>query len=231
MVWPIYELVTYGICNPAGEYIRDRDAIDAYYSAEMRDAEIRVLGLEKSFKDHQDMGIAYKFMSALATKKFTKNLGPLKDVECPKTLRLDKTPKKLGALIMSGLPAVSETLKDIIEGLEPGVHQFWPLTIELPSKKTWPEQYYGMRIATFLDSFRPEQSKDGSYRPHAGVFRSRDNKGCTTGLAFAGDVFAGKHIWREVNLNKPQMCMSDALQAAVAEKELYLPPHWQAMEV
>ena len=219
MVWPIYQPNTFGICLPRGDYVGYTEGLKAFYEAEMSD------------EDKQALGITGGFMRSKFSAKLTEDLGPLTDVECPKVFKLEKTPKKLGSMIGAGLPIVSETLKNAIEMLEPDVHQFWPLTIEQPRNKTWPEQYYGLRIATFLDSFRPEQSKDGSFYPLAGRFHSDDFKEDATGLAFSRDVIAGKHLWREVNLFKPQMCMSDALQAAVAEKGLYLPPHWQAMEV
>ncbi|MCG7495029.1 imm11 family protein [Thalassobius sp. Cn5-15] len=216
MVFAVYEPSNFGIVFPEGDYVGFYETLQAYYDNEMSDA-------DKQMMESPDRFTAYEFV-----KKFTEDLGPLKDVECPKVFRLKKTPKKIGAMIQiqSGLPLVSEALKNIIETLEPGIHQFWPVSINLPRNKTLPEQYYGLRIATFLDSFRPEQSEEESWRPLGKLFTSYDSRAKAKGLAFSKDVLAGKHLWREVRLFKPTMCMSDELQQAAAEQELYLPKHY-----
>ncbi|OUS37039.1 hypothetical protein A9Q94_07550 [Rhodobacterales bacterium 56_14_T64] len=219
MVWAVYEPSTFGICFPQGEYVGYEEQLQTYYDTEMSDADKQALGMQDRLNSYE-LG-----------RKFTKVLGPLKEMECPKVFKLKKTPKKLGAMIGPSLPLVSETLKHIIETLEPGVHQFWPIAIELPRNKTWPEQYYGLRIATFLDSFRREQSKEGAWQPLGKLFYSSDTRANAKGLAFAKDVIAGKHLWREVALVQPQICMSDELQQAVADQELYLPKHYPATEV
>lgn len=219
MVWAVYEPVTGGMCLPDGELSGYEEALKVYYDTEMTDAEKQALGVEERFS-------AYHML-----KKIFEDRGPLNDAECPKVFRLKRTPKKLAAMVTNGPLMVTETLKNVIEAFEPGVHQFWPMTIELPRNKTWPEQYYGLRIATFLDSFRPEESKGASLTPVGERFDSSGYKKFATSLAFSKDVFAGHHLWREVNLVKPEMCMSDELQAAVAEKGLYLPSHWRSKEV
>jgi hypothetical protein len=56
--------------------------------------------------------------------------------------------KSLGSLVLlpDRLLAVDATLKEIIEGLEQGVHQFWPLRIIMPKGNELPVPYYGMVI-------------------------------------------------------------------------------------
>ncbi len=219
MVWAVYESSNFGICFPQGEYVGYDDQLRTYYDTEMSDAE------------KQAMGMQDRILFSPFAEKFTEDRGPLKEVECPKVFRLKKTPKKLGAMIGPGLPMVSETLKNIIETLEPGVHQFLPITIKLPRNKTWPGRYYVLPVATFLDRCRREQSKEGSWQPLGKRFTSYDTRADAKGLAFSKDVFAGKHLWREVKLFSPEFCMSDELQQAVAEQELYLPKHYPATEV
>ncbi len=231
MVWAVFKPVTLGMFFPAGDYVGFNEGLDAYFSAERREAEVKSLGMEDEFKELQAMGIENSFIKSLVIKKWERNLGPLKDVECPKVLKLTRTPPKLGAMFIFGFPIVSATIKDAIETLEPGVHQFWPMKIELPRNKTWSEQYYGMRIGTFLDSFRPEQSRAQSFIPDVGDFRAIESSDHVKELAFSKEAFAGKHVWREVKLTKPQICMSDALMAALAEQNLSLPTHFLAKEV
>src|SRR5207245_173725 len=79
----------------------------------------------------------------------------------PTEYRMRETPKSLASLIQltDRLLAVDATLKEIIETLEPGVHQFWPIRMPMPRGKDYPVPYYAMIIGRFIDSFVPEQSE------------------------------------------------------------------------
>jgi hypothetical protein len=73
---------------------------------------------------------------------------------------LMERPKSLGSLIILNdrLLAVDATSQGIIETLEPGEHQFWPIRITLRNGNEYAVPYYGMIIRRFIDSFAPEQS-------------------------------------------------------------------------
>lgn len=69
------------------------------------------------------------------------------------------------------LLAVGGTLKEIIEEFDPGLHQFWPITIIMPKGKEYPTPYCGMVVRRFLDRFRPEHSDQGSWhRAESGLY-------------------------------------------------------------
>ena len=76
------------------------------------------------------------------------------------TYRLSKPRKRLGAFISlpNRIYAVEAALKDIIEGLEPGVHQFNPVQILTSKGEPWPAEYFLMVVGRYLDSFRPDQT-------------------------------------------------------------------------
>ena len=53
---------------------------------------------------------------------------------------------------------MDKALKDIIETLEPGVHQFWPIRIQTYKGIDHPTPYFGFVVGSFLDAFSPEHS-------------------------------------------------------------------------
>jgi hypothetical protein len=66
--------------------------------------------------------------------------------------------KSLGSLIKLNdrILAVDEALKAIIERLESGVHQFFPIEIMMPSDKAPSVRYYVLVIGNYCDSFIPK---------------------------------------------------------------------------
>jgi hypothetical protein len=137
--------------------------------------------------------------------------------------------KSLGSLILlyARLLAVDAALKEIIETLEPGVHQFWPLRITLPNGKEFPGPYYGMVIRRFIDSFVPEQSITAN--PPSPGSESFFTKGPTKkdygNLTVSKRVVGGAHLWRERRLLMPSVFFSDELQAEITRQGLRVKHH------
>lgn len=160
MVWGIASPTGFGDYFPGGDYVGWEECLKDYYDSEMSDAEKAEMGME-------DRILYSKFSS-----KFIADKGPLKPHERPTEFRTRETRKSLASLIelSDQLLAVDEMLKGVIEGLEPGVHQFWPIRIVMPTGKEYPVRFYGMVIRQLLDSFSPEQSEEGSwYRREYGL--------------------------------------------------------------
>ncbi|MEL6596039.1 MAG: DUF1629 domain-containing protein [Pseudomonadota bacterium] len=166
-------------------------------------------------------------------RKFIFDEGPLADWELVKEFRTEKGIKEIAAMAetTNQLLIVHQALKELIEALEPDVHQFWPMKISMPRGKVFPEPYFGLRIGQFLNSFRPDESAEGSVRQRGSGYFCYDTKRHTAGLAFSDQVIGGKHLWREQDLVKPNIFMSDALQQRAAEAGLQLPKHFQAQVV
>jgi hypothetical protein len=117
--------------------------------------------------------------------------------------------KSLASLILlpDRLLAVDATLKEIIETLEPGVHQFWPLRITLPKGQDFSGPYYGMVIRCFIDSFVPEQS---DVRQSEDVFFAKGpTKKDYGNLTVSKSAVAGAHLWHERRLVTPDVFFSD----------------------
>jgi hypothetical protein len=217
MVWGLVEPSSIGEFFLNVNYVGWEEAIKRYFDEEMS---------PEQRATHDNWYGSYRSDVA---RKFKKDLGPLKPHERPTEFKLKESRKSIGSLVemTCQLLAVDTTLRDIIEALEPGVHQFWPIRILTPRGKEHPGSYHGMIIRRFLDSFVPEQSKGFRFSPSNSqfAFADRDTKAGYAGLAVAREVIADAHLWRERNLSSPKILMSDALQAEIAARDLRIFKH------
>ena len=213
---------SFGDFFPGGDFVGYVERLKAYYDNEMSDVEKAAMGMQE------------RLLSSMFTAKFSRDKGPLSPHECPQEYRLRETRKSLGSLIKLSerLPAVDGKLKDIIERLEPGVHQFWPIRITMPKDREYPVQYYGMVIRRFLDSFVPEKCDEGACEFRNGAFYPKfPKKQYYNGLAMSLTVIGSAHLWRENDLGAPQIFISDELQAEIANAELRIPKHYKLKAV
>jgi hypothetical protein len=222
MVWGIEMPGSFGDFFPGGQYLGYDEGLKAYYNNEMSDEEKAAMGM-------QDRLLLSPFSA-----KFKRDKGSLKPHECPQEYRLRETRKALGSLIelSASLIAVDTNLKDIIERLEPGVHQFWPIKITMPKDKEYPVQYYCLVIRCFLESFVPEKSDEGSYQLQgSGYYSKFPKKQYFNGLAISREVVEAAHLWRDNALYSPQIFLSDELQTEIAKAGLRVPKHYKMKEV
>jgi len=177
------------------------------------------------------------------TAKFIGDFGKIKPQEWPKTFHTTKTYTNLGSLIKTEnrILAVDQALKDIIEKLEPDMHQFSPINIVMPKGKEYPKQYYVMVISQFLDSFSPTESEEGvwrdnSYEAHWGekIIKYQvelPKKQYFSGLAMKSDVFKKSHLWREQKLNDPHLYISDEMANEIRNEGLRVTGIYQLKKV
>lgn len=217
MVWGLVEPSGYGDYFPGGDYIGWEEALSRYFNEELT-------ADQRAEFDNRDI----RFMR-ITSLKFTEAKGQLAPHEIPDEFRLRETHKSLGALIVFDERhlAVNETLKEIIESFEPGIHQFWPLRITMPKGREYPVPYYGLRIGSFLDSFVPERS-EGYRKPSEFelYYADRTKKGYTA-LCLSEKVFSGNHLWRECRLSTPNIFFSDELMTVIERRALRIPKHHQ----
>ena len=222
MVWGLFQPNGGGDYSPDGDHISRRNGLRKYFHEHMTDD-------ERSKYSENELEYFYQ-----VSRKFNEDLGPLQPQEMPSDWQTVKSHKTLGSLILmtNALLAVDEPLKNLIENLEPDVHQFWPMKIVMPKGKEYPVPYYGMVIRQFIDSFRPEQSVEGSWQKRpAGYVVVDDTKRGVSKLAFDKQAFESAHLWREKNLNDPKICISDTLQKAIADAGLGIWRHYPMKEV
>ena len=183
--------------------------------------------------------VSGKFISEVGTREnvYTPPFTPIRPHEPPVSFDIVRGGKSLASLIAlnNGILAVDEALKEVIERLEPGIHQFFPIEIKLRRGKVYPESYYILVIGRYFDSFSPEDSSKYSWRDYAPkyphVYRYEETKNGISGLAMFKDVFGSAHLWRERNFTNILTCFSDELQAAIAEAGLRIPKHYRMKEV
>ena len=218
MVWGLVRPSGFGDFFPGGDYVGWNEKLKQYYDNEMSEAE------------KAEMGISERILYSKFSNKFAKDAGPLKLHECPTEFRTVVTYKSLGSFIKltNRLMAVDEPLKEIIEALEPDVHQFWPIRITMPKDKEYPVPYYGLVIRRFLDSFVPEQSVKEAWREMDGSYFVRmPSRQTYSGLAMSQAAIGNVHLWRERNLLNPEVLFSDALQAEIDRRALRIPKHYR----
>jgi hypothetical protein len=188
LVWGM-ERIGSGMYGPHGTFPGEMERLDSL-GRTLSDA-------ERAKLTHHDYGFAIY-------ERLLKDMGPLADHELPRKFVASECPKALGSLIkLAWTRAVDGSLKDIIERLELGVHQFWPLQIVMPNGDEYPVQYYGMMVLRHLGSFRPDQSDPNCFLGEEVVpgIRSYSSYGVSkkinAGIAMSKAVFNGSHIWRE----------------------------------
>lgn len=183
--------------------------------------------------------VSLKFSKEIGTSPFGQVLTPLLEHEAPTVVEAQKSYKNLASMIRLGHWAVDEDLKVIIEEIEPGVHQFWPVTITMPRGKTYPKHYYVMVIGTFLDSFRPEACAEGlvtrtvkNEHFHFNEIKLAMKKADYAGLAFSKAAIGDHHLWRERTLRSwPEFMMSDKLKEAIDAAGLRMPKLYPVKDV
>ena len=166
--------------------------------------------------------------------------GLVEDHEIPRSFDTEENYKTLGSLIKLNdkILAVDEPLKAVIERMEPGVHEFFPFELRMPGGKTYPGQYYVLRVCQYFDALSREDSLEGAVEdlPIYGtdqtltVLRDKSKK-TIAGLAFRQSVFGSAHLWRDRSFGKELTCFSDELIAEIEAGELRLPKHYKMKEV
>lgn len=219
MVWGVVEPNSFGDFFPGGDYVGWEEGIKRYFDEAMSPE-------QRAAYDNWD--VAYR---GDVYRKFTEEgRGLLEPHERPSEFRMRDARKSLASLILltGSLLAVDAALKETIETLEPGVHQFWPIRITLPKGQEFPGSYYGMVIAPFIDSFVPEQSNaNQTSKESESFFANGPTKKDYGNLTISKRVVGGTHLWRERRLRIPSVFLSDDLQAEITRRGLRIPRHHQ----
>jgi hypothetical protein len=241
MVWGLSMPSSFGDFFPNGDYVGWDEELTRYFNEEMPAEEQALFGESGTGSIVKTRSyihfVAEKFKNEYGSNKLggLPPITPIEAHETPKRFETVKTYTSLGSLVKltNRILAVDETLKDIIERLEPGVHHFFPLQITIPKKQAYPKRYYVMAVGQYLDSFSPEKSNEGSWRDRTiGYYTAFDEtKKYLAGLAFSKSVFGKAHLWRERHLISPEIIFSDELQAEIAKAGLRLPKHYQMKAV
>ena len=223
MVWGLLDPNGFGDFFPEGDFLNYDEQLKKYFDEELS---------PEQRAEHDNWHVSY---AEVVSRKFTQDLGPLAPHERPLEYKLNETYKSLASLIIlpNRLLAVDAELKEIIEKLEPGIHQLWPLRITTRKGEEYPATYFGLIVRTFLDSFAPEQSgnlTDDDTSSNC-FFSLHPKKTEMAKLAMAKHVHSGCHLWRERKLLRPELFMSDALQEKISERGLRIFRHYKLKDI
>jgi len=156
---------------------------------------------------------------------------PLPDHLIFRNLLLKTTPGKNGPGILVGFGAgnlgVREDFKDAIEEVEPGVHEFFPLSVTTRGGKPFPKRYFLLNIMQCFDAIIVEKS-DARWewvdaikeiygeRQHLVFRHSRQ----PNALVMSCPKIDGRHLWVGANLLSGRVFISDDLFEAFRKRGL-----------
>lgn len=231
MTWGMILPSSFGDYWPDGEYVDARSRAEDHYHNVLTDDE------------RKEIEGGVQSLLANTSRKFSMDLGflklgPLEAFEQPSEFKTIKTYKQLASFIQlnQGLLAADESLRDIIEDLEPGVHSFWPIKITMPRGMVYPTPYFAMVINNHLTAFRRDESRPGSWKPNTTAdhysLATRPLKKGISGMAISLEAVGSAHIWREKWVSNPEILFSDALKDRVDSAGLRIPrAHYRMLDV
>jgi hypothetical protein len=240
MVWAMDMPSSFGEFFPGGEYPGFNERLHRHYEDHMSAEQKAVFGVRNPKASYVRF-VCEKFRCPLAYKSGPDEppVTPIESHEPPECFKTRKRYKSLGSLIQlnSQLLAVDEALKSIIEKLEPGKHQFYPIKIMVTNKEALSKPYFTMRISQYLDSFLPAKSlpevlTSQVFETYSTPYRLVDDtEASINGIAVSKATIGNAHLWRERFINPEFLFLSDALQAEIAKAGLRVPKHFKVIEV
>jgi hypothetical protein len=114
---------------------------------------------------------------------------------------------------------ISQRLKDIIEFFEPGIHQYFPVTLMRTKKEAFPGSYYLLNVCQICNSLVPEKSNFRVANTPNGMEYWSRVPGLKNYRTIRKSDVEGKHLWRE-KLYRDDLYMSDDLYAACRKQKI-----------
>lgn len=148
--------------------------------------------------------------------------------EAPKYFTLRGSARKFGDLIKLNdrIIACSGRLIDLIERLEPKVHQSFPIELRAKDGRLLSADYHTVIIRNYRDSFVSDPERLAKDFP---VFSKPSSTALTMDarqyrkFRFEGEKILGAHLWRERFFNEKLTFFSDELHNLILEHGLDLP--------
>lgn len=236
MVWGMSLPQSGGPYGPYGEYEGPagwRHRLKAFFSEQTPEVRKQLFDYVES-----DSGNAAHFYPGFVVEKLISEIGtrsgparppvtPIEDHEPPRFFQTDKGYETLPSIISlnSRVWAVDKPTKAVIERLEPGIHQFFPIEIRMPRGKVYPILYYVLVFGQYIDSLVPEKCKEGALEV------TDSSKKAITGRAFSKAKFGKAHLWRDRAFGEWLACISDELHDEFVKTGLWMPKQYRMIEV
>lgn len=234
MVWGMTLPQGFGEFWPLGDFEGWRQRLNGFYASQTPEAK------KALYEPRGEVSYAYyvnrKFSNEPETGggQYEPPLSRIKSHEPPEMFVTEKTYKTLGSLMLlnDSILAVDERFRGIVDRLEPGVHEFFPIEIVMPKGGIYPDKYFTLVIGQYFDAFSREETQAGSVQEYpSGVVQPDTSKAGVNGIAVRRSVYRGADLWRDRRLGAELTCFSDELQAEVSKANLRIPKHYRMMEV
>ncbi|CUH81162.1 imm11 family protein [Tropicibacter naphthalenivorans] len=215
----------FGRFNPDGEFRGYWPLVEEYYKKLVEDG-----------KTEHAFFTTYKLE---LWKEYHKGTAVIPDEIFPRSYHLAKAYKSLGDIFDVGFGlCLSQEVKDILEGLEPGRHQIAPMDVISLTGEAVKGSYYLLRIRSILDAFDAENSDPNCFtKAKSGLMRiNGTSKDCAAGIALDPKVIEGHHLWRgffsaETGISGFDFYVSDSFHDAIAAAKLKTPKFMRLMAV
>lgn len=231
MVWGLELPYGFGTFFPEGDFVGYRDQLDAAFDAMSAEEQDYFGNLKPAYRLHVSQCFTFEQGTMHGEQRVFR---PVAEHEWPSEFKMKRRYKSLGALIESVnmLLLVEKGFKDIVEKLEPDVHQFRPIKLSLPNDEVYPGEYFTMVIGRYLCAFDPERSPRDIWRDIGGQYSAVVfNKANAAVGAVKKSVVSGCHLWRDRLARHPNIFLSDTLRSEVRKAGLSLPKHFSMKEV
>lgn len=234
MVWCIGEPKRFGEFFLDGNYVGFKEQLKESLQNHVSQGDQEKYGI--AMLPSYGLHVSFKFTGITSHEiDHPRAMPPLMDYEQPQIFAIEQEHSKaFGSLVKltDRLLAVDEQLKTIIEVLEPGIHQFWPVEILAKNRTSIAKRYYGMRVRQFLDSFVPDQTPPKAVTDETGSYYacSPTKQGCKD-LAISRTAIGSTHLWRERKLKNPNLLLSNELAHRIKNNDLRVPNLFKLSEV
>jgi len=176
MVWGVCSPSDYSEFSPRGGYNGYEEALAAHYKVVEKPGLTPqhpvnyVFTVDRPQQSDGEPYISFTTYSRDVSEKFHSEIGvrrphepallPVLPHEWPAEYVYEKIYKRPASFLMfpNRMYAVEEKLRDLIEQLEPGVHQFHPIRVMWPKGVEHPIRFHMMIVTTWLNSFSLEDS-------------------------------------------------------------------------
>jgi hypothetical protein len=197
MSWAIAMPAQFGVFFPDGNYVGWEEKLADYFNNDMP-ADKKAL-FNPPVASRYASFVADSFIHEPGTKR--PGWPPLLQAtasSAPSRFVTSKKYSSLASLIILNdrLLAVDSDLRQLIENIEPGKHNFFPIELFLQKKVKSDKDYFIFVVGQFCDSFDPSASNPNSWEYFEdGTISVPDNKLKDVALARARSQ--GRHVWRE----------------------------------
>lgn len=215
MAWGLREPTGFGRRYPDAGSDGYRESLEAHFHEHLTEE-------ERATFDHRPVSFRYSI-----SRKFTEDKGFLEDFEKPRRYRTEVGIRQFASMLLleNGLVAVDAQLKAVIDGLEPDVHQFWPIAFVSKRGVPYEQEFHGLIVGNHRQAFSREASVEGSWEERDGLASvTMPVKKCFEGIGLSEDAIDGAHLWRDPTFVSLALYLSDRLHDAIAARELTV---WQ----